>query len=65
MQILCVYQHPTNTMVEFDYLQYQLVRYLSDSTLLLDTMPIIPRQPKYQAKKPRSSYADNPHIQTT
>ena len=62
MQILCVYQHPKNTMIEFDYLQDPIVRYLSDSTLKLDSMPIIPREPKYQAKKPRSSYADNPHI---
>lgn len=62
MQILCVYQHHTNTMIEFDYLQDPIVRYLSDSTLKLDSMPIIPREPKYQAKKPRSSYADNPHI---
>ena len=62
MKILCVYQHPTNTMIEFDYLQYQLVRYLSDSTLLLDFMPIIPREPKYQAKKPRSSYANPSRI---
>ena len=49
-------------MIEFDYLQDPIVRYLSDSTLKLDSMPIIPREPKYQAKKPRSSYADNPHI---
>ena len=62
MQILCVYQHHTNTMIEFDYLQDPIVRYLSDSTLKLDSMPIIPREPKYQAKKPRSSYADNPLI---
>ena len=62
MQILCVYQHHTNTMIEFDYLQDPIVRYLSDSTLKLDSIPIIPREPEYQAKKPRSSYADNPHI---
>ena len=62
MQILCIYQHHTNTMIEFDYLQDPIVRYLSDSTLKLDSMPIIPREPEYQAKKPRSSYADNPHI---
>ena len=62
MKILCVYQHHTNTMIEFDYLQYSLVRYLSDSTLKLDSIPIIPRTPEYHAKKPRSSYADNPHI---
>ena len=62
MQILCVYQHHTNTMIEFDYLKNSLVRSLIDKTLLLDIMPIIPREPKYQAKKPRSSYADNPHI---
>ena len=62
MQIMCVYQHHTNTMIEFDYLQDPIVRYLSDSTLKLDSIPIIPREPKYQAKKPRSSYADNPHI---
>lgn len=62
MQILCVYQHHTNKMIEFDYLQDPIVRYLSDSTLKLDSMPIIPREPNRQAKKPRSSYADNPHI---
>ena len=62
MQILCVYQHHTNTIVEFDYLQYSLGRLLMDKTLQLDLMPIIPREPNYQAKKPRSSYADNPLI---
>ena len=62
MQILCVYQHHTNTMIEFDYLQYQLVRLLRDRTLQEDVMPITSREPKYQVKKPRSSYADNPHV---
>ena len=62
MQILCVYQHHTNTMIEFDYLQYSLVRLLRDRTLQLDIMPITPREPNYRVKKPRSSYADNPHI---
>lgn len=59
MQILRVYQHHTNTMIEFDYLQYSLVRLLRDGTLRLDIMPITPREPKYLVKKPRSSYADN------
>lgn len=62
MQILCVYQHHTNTMVEFDYLQYSLVRLLRDRTLQLDIMPITPRALKYQAKKPMSAYADSPCI---
>lgn len=62
MQILCIYQHHTNTMVEFDYLQYSLVRLLRDGTLQEDIMPITPREHKYQAKKPRSSYADTQHI---
>ena len=62
MQILCVYQHYTNIMVEFDYLQYSLARLFKDSPLQEDNMPITPREPKYQVKKPRSSYADNPHV---
>ena len=62
MQILGVYQHHTNTMIEFDYLQYQLVRIFRDRTLQLDIMPITPREPEYRVQKPRSSYADNPHI---
>lgn len=62
MQILRVYQHETNTMVEFDYLQYQLVRLFKDRLLQEDILPITPREPKYQVKKPRSSYADNPHV---
>ena len=62
MQILCVYQHHTNTMIELDYLKNSLVRYSIDNPLKLDTLPIIPREPNYQANKPRSSYADNPHI---
>lgn len=53
MQILCVYQHHTNTMIEFDYLQYSLVRLLRDRTLQLDGMPIIPREPKYLVKPDR------------
>ena len=62
MQILCVYLHHANTMVEFDYLQYQLVRLLRDGLLQEDIMPITPREPKYQVEKPRSSYANNPHV---
>ena len=62
MQILYVYQHYTNIMVEFDYLQYSLVRLFRDKPLQEDSMPITPREPKYKVKKPRSSYADNPHI---
>ena len=62
MQILHVYKNSARTMVEFDYLQDSLVHYLSDSTLQLDTFPVILREPKYQVKKPRSSYADNTHI---
>ena len=62
MQILHVYKNSARTLVEFDYLKNSLVHYLSDSTLLLDFMPIISREPTYQAKKPRSPYADNPRI---
>lgn len=62
MQILHVYKNSVPTLVEFDYLQDSLVRYLNARSLMLDTMPIIPREPNYQAKKPRGSYADNPHI---
>lgn len=53
MQILCVYQHHTNTMIEFDYLQYSLVRLLRDRTLQEDIMPIIPRTPEHQVKPDR------------
>ena len=62
MQILSKYKLPSSAMIEFDYLHYSLVRYLRDRTLQLDSMSIIPREPNYQAKKPRSSYADNPHV---
>lgn len=62
MQILCVYQHHTNTMIEFDYLQYSLVRLLRDRKLQLDIMPITPRESCYRINNPRSSYANNPHI---
>ena len=62
MQILHVYKNSVRTLVEFDYLQDSLVLYFNASSLMLDTMPIFPREPNYQAKKPRSSYADNPHI---
>ena len=62
MQILSTYQFPSSAMIELDYLKNSLVRYSTDNTLKLDTLPITPREPKYQAKKPRSSYADNPHI---
>ena len=53
MQILHVYKNSARTMVEFDYLKNSLVHYLSDSTLLLDFMPIIPREPKYLVKPDR------------
>ena len=62
MQILHVYKNSWSKMVEFDYLENSLVLYINDSSLMLDPMPVISREPKYQAKKPRSSYADNPHI---
>lgn len=62
MQILHIYKNSVRTLVEFDYLQDSLVLYFNASSLMLDTMPIIPREPNYQAKKPRSSYADNPHV---
>ena len=62
MQILYVYQHYTNIMVEFDYLQYSLVRLFKDSPLQEDAMPITPRESCYRIKKPRSSYADNHHV---
>ena len=65
MQILSTYKLPSNEMIEFDYLQYSLILYIYDLSLILDTIPIIARKPKYQVNKPRSSYADNPHIQTT
>ena len=62
MQILPTYMYARGAMREFDYLNNSLVFYNTDYPLQLDHMPIIPREPKYQAKKPRSSYADNPHI---
>ena len=62
MQILHVYRNSVRTLVEFDYLANSLVLYINASPLMLDTIPITPREPNYQAKKPRSSYADNPHI---
>ena len=62
MQILHVYKNSIRTLVEFDYLQDSLVLYFNASSLMLDTMPIIPREPEYQAKKPKSSYADNPLV---
>ena len=62
MQILHVYRNSVGSLVEFDYLENSLVLYINASSLMLDTMPIIPREPNYQVKKPRSSYADNPHI---
>ena len=62
MQILYTYLYGKGSMREFDYLNNSLVLYRTDYPLQLDTMPITPREPKYQAKKPRSSYADNPHI---
>ena len=63
MQILSTYKLPSSAMVEFDYLKNSLVYFYAFNTLKLDTMPIIiPREPNYQAKKPRSSYADNLHI---
>lgn len=62
MQILYAYTYPAGTMKEFDYLQDSLVLYINASPLMLDTMPIIPREPEYQVKKPRGSYADNPII---
>ena len=62
MQILCVYKNPSYALVEFDYLENSLVYPWSISSLRPDTLPLISRIPKYQANKPRSSYADNPHI---
>ena len=65
MQILSTYKLPSSEMIEFDYLKNSLVYLYTFNTLQEDIMPITHRDPKYQAKKPRSSYADNPHIQTT
>lgn len=62
MQILSAYKLPSSAMIEFDYLKNSLVYLYTFNTLKLDTFPTIPRKPKYQAKKPRSSYADNPLI---
>ena len=62
MQILYAYTYPNGTMREFDYLENSLVFYRTDYPLQLDPVPAISRKFKYQVKKPRSSYADNPHI---
>ena len=62
MQILSTYKLPSSLMIEFNYLKNSLVYLYAFNTLKLDIMPITHREPKYQAKKPRSSYADNPHI---
>ena len=65
MQILSTYKLPSSEMIEFDYLKNSLVYLYTFSTLQEDIMPITHRDLKYQVNKPRSSYADNPHIQTT
>ena len=65
MQILSTYKLPSIAMIEFDYLKNSLVYLYVFNTLKLDTTPFTRREPNYQANKPRSSYADNPHIQTT
>lgn len=63
MQILSTYKLPSSAIIEFDYLKNSLAYFCTFNMLQLDTMTIIiPREPNYQAKKPRSSYADNPHI---
>ena len=62
MQILSTYKLPSNAMIEFDYLKNSLMYFYAFNTLKLDTLSVIPREPYYQAKKPRSSYADNPLI---
>ena len=53
MQILHVYRNHARTMTELDYLNNSLVHYLSDSTLWLDNIPIIPRTPECQVKPNR------------
>ena len=53
MEILHVYRHSGGKLVEFDYLENSLVRYINASSLMLDTMPVIPRESKYQVKPDR------------
>ena len=62
MQILSTYKLPSSAMIEFDYLKNSLVYFYEFNTLKLDTFPTITRESCYRIKKPRSSYADNPHI---
>lgn len=58
MQILSTYKLPSSAMIEFDYLKNSLVYLYAFNMLNLDTFPTTPRKPKYQANKPRSSYAN-------
>ena len=62
MQILYTYKLPSSAMIEFDYLKNSLVYFCTFTKLQGDIMPITHREPNYQANKPRSSYADNPHV---
>ena len=62
MQILSTYKFPSSAMIEFDYIKNSLVYFCDFTPLMLDTFPTITREPNYQTKKPRSSYADNPHV---
>ena len=62
MQILNTYKYARGMMIEFDYLENSLVFYRTSCPLQIDPIPAIPHEPNYRIKKPRSSYADNPHI---
>lgn len=65
MQILSTYKLSSSAMIEFDYLKNSLVYFYVFSTLMLDAFPAITRESCYRTNKPRSTNADNPHIQTT
>lgn len=62
MQILSTYKFPSSAMIEFDYIKNSLVYFCNFNTLNLDALPAITRKSCYRLKKPRSSYADNPHV---
>lgn len=62
MQILSTYKFLSSAMIELDYLQYSLVYFCNFNTLNLDALPAITRESCHRIEKPRSSYADNPHI---
>ena len=62
MQILSTYKFLSSAMIELDYLQYSLVYFYDFTPLMLDTLPAVTRESCHRIKKPRSSYADNPHV---